>query len=672
MAVLPRCIDILLNLFINVPDCIYNTDEMGKNIVSSLCSIFNLFSKIAGDPSTKNDFIFRSNADIFLSSNNSLKEETISDMCYSLVNLTDKLSFTDNIDNEISKITCAYLRSILSGNQIEDSIQTLFLNSPFYDKIFKLTAREDGPVIMYYLFCQILFAHSYRKKYCEDLSTKYSERLLFNKELDKYQFSLPYEDQVTCSYFVFRYIYLPEEREMHYTIEKNKYDCGFKSAKPMKYKFVEVKKRIDKINNQETYGDKTTSYDHFADRMIKLNLIKTKENKAKHYSLLKFYLLINVIKGRRDVVRSVKSDEKNGFDIIKMLESLDIENFIFDGLPYETANGYHSTILLSEIKKDIEFKDLVVLTSYYIKTMDYLHDTSNAFRVAVDKIIDGPLKIIIPNFQQKIRHITNLNFSKLQKILDKASFSDNVMLQALSLVYIQSIESCLLATNTALQYILKNMKVIALKKNVGIFSHPKWKTGIKFYKIESTYYDMCEVIGGFWPELLPPEDVMEKKFRKYYEIIKRIISESKTPSYNYGQCSSRFLVSMILVCLSADQGRFTNIPRPSYYHSGKNANISSLYDLLSTKKYSIFKHLLIPNLFEAQNECLSGKINNWKLSVKLLVQFNHEIKDTFIPTLKNNPIVGLEQLFFLSEYLYWCFNTLASDPSPLTKKQEET
>lgn len=671
MAVLSRYIDILTNLFVDIPDDIYSTDEMKKNVVSSLYSIFNLFSRIASDPANEKNFIFRSDADIFVNSDKSLKIETISNMCNSLFDLTEKLSFEDSIDNNISKITCAYMRTILSGTPIDDSILTLLENNPYKEEILKLANRLDGQAVMLYLFCQILFAHFYRKKYNIDFSAQQTTRLLFNNELDKYQFSLPYEDQVTCSYFVFRYIYQPEERERQYNNDKNKYDCGFKPEKPMKYKFVEVQKIIDKRNHSESLGDKTTSYNRFAERMMDLNLIKSKKNKSKHYSLLKFYLLINTIKGRRDVVRSEKSNEKYGFDIIKMLESIDIENFVFDGLPYETANGYHSTILLSEIKKDVEFKDLVMRTCFYIKTMEYLKDTSDAIHNAADKIIastSGPLDKPLSTFHQHIKYISDNIFYGFKDTFDQAQVSDNVMLQALSLVYIQAIESCLFATNTALQYILDNMKVIAPEKNVGIFSDSHCKGGIFFYEMESTNLYLRKVIGNIWPELLPPEEDMKKKFEKYFTIIKRHISESKTPSYNYGQCSSRFLVSMILVCLLADQGKFTPIPQPSYYHSGKITKQSTLYELLSTQKYTIFKHLLISNLFEAQNKCLSGEIDNWESSVRLLGQFNHEIINTFISVIKRNPVAGLKQFYSLSEFLYKYFDTIAYDPSPLIVK----
>ena len=678
MAVLPRCIEILTNLFVDIPDDIYSIDDMRKNVVSSLYSIFNLFSRIASDPANENYFIFRSDVDVFTNIDKSLKIETISKMCNSLFDLTEKLSFEDNIDNDISKITCAYLRTRLNDTPIDDSILTLLENNPYKEVIHKLANRLDGPAVMLYLFCQILFAHFYRKKYNEDLSIRFPTRLLFNSELDKYQFSLPYEDQVTGSYFVFRYIYLPEERERQYSDERNKYDCGFKPSKPMKYKHVEVQKIIDerkppeRPDDKTIPGDKTTTYDNFANKMVNLNLIKTKDNQSKHYSLLKFYLLINTIKCRRDVVRSKKSDKKYGFNIIKMLESIDIENFVFDGLPYETVNGYHSTILLSEIKKDVEFKDLIMLTCCYIRTMEYLNAASDTIHNAVEKYFAssfGSQEKPISIFQEKIKKVIDKKFSELKVSFETAPVSDDVMLQALSLVYIQAIESCLLATNTALQYILENMEVIAPEKNVGFFKDQIFNAGISFYEIESTYYYVRKIIGRLGSELLPPEDEIEKKFHKYFTIIKRIISGSKTPSYNFGQCSFRFLVSMILVCLLADQGKFTPIPQPSYYHSGNTTKQSTLYDLLSTKKYTIFKHLLIPNLFEAQNECLSGKIDSWKSNVQLLSLFNREIKDNFIPVLKSNPVVGLKYLYSISEFLYMYFDAITYFLNPITGKE---
>ena len=532
MAVLPRCIDILTNLFIDIPDDIYSIDEMRKNVVSSLYSIFNLFSRIASDPANENYFFFRSDVDVFANSDKSLKNETISNMCNSLFDLTEKLSFEDSIDNDISKITCAYLRTILNGTPIDDSILTLLENNPYKEKVLKLANRLDGQAVMLYLFCQILFAHFYQIKYNEDFYIRFPTRLLFNNELDKYQFSLPYEDQVTCSYFVFRYIYLPEERERQYNNERNKYDCGFKPSKPMKYKQVEVQNIIDERKRSKSLGKKTTSYANFAEKMVNMNLINTKENKSKHYSLLKFYLLINTIKCRRDVVRSKKSDEKYGFDIIKMLESIDIENFVFDGLPYETTNGFHSTILLSEIKKDVEFKDLVMLTCCYIKTMEYLNAASDTIHNTVDRIMAStsvPWEKRISTYQQVIKKICENKSSALKVPFEQATVLDDVMLQALSLVFIQAIESCLFATNMALQYILDNMEVIAPDKNVGLFSDPRCIGWQEFYKIESTYEDLCKVIGLFWPELLPPPEEIEKKFHDYYKIIKRLISESTPP-----------------------------------------------------------------------------------------------------------------------------------------------
>ena len=349
MPILSRLIDILMKLYNDIPDDLYDEEQVRKNVFSSLRSIFMLFKKIASDKKPKHNFIFRSNADTFTRPKDSLKEDAMLLMFKSFLDLTKKLSFEDELDNDIAQNVCDYLLEYL---KTEDScfVEKIRID-PFAQKADELIWRIDCPAIVCCLFCQFLFAHSYRKMYGENLSVKYPDRLLFNSELDKYQFSLPYEDQVTCSYFVYRYIYLPEERERQYSDTRNKYDCGYKSSKPMKYKFTEVNKIIAAMNDSDTPGDNTTSYNNFVGKITKLNLLKSKKGKSKNYSLLKLYLLVRKIKHRRDVVRSAISNDTYGFDIFKMLNTLDIENFIFDGLPYQTVNGFHSTLLLSEIKK---------------------------------------------------------------------------------------------------------------------------------------------------------------------------------------------------------------------------------------------------------------------------------------------------------------------------------
>ena len=49
MPILPRLIDILLKLYNDIPDDVYDEEQVRKNVFSSLRSIFTLFKKIASD-----------------------------------------------------------------------------------------------------------------------------------------------------------------------------------------------------------------------------------------------------------------------------------------------------------------------------------------------------------------------------------------------------------------------------------------------------------------------------------------------------------------------------------------------------------------------------------------------------------------------------------------------
>lgn len=386
MAVLPRCIKILINLFKSIPDDVYDEDQIQTGISSSLYQINFAISKTARLPRiNERNFIFGNNIEYYINENNKQSEQAQTERLWNLFNNTRELQFIDKIDNEISKKVCSYFITYFSLKEgIKKYTDYSDITHQFTEKSFghiipEFKDRKDYPVILCYLFCQILFAHSYRKVYNEELSIKYPSRLLFNNELDKYQFSLPYEDQVTCSYFVYRYIYLPEERERQYT-ERNKYDCGFHSSEPKKYSFAEVNKTLANITNQENVSKKTTSFSRFAQKMNNLNIIKECKNKSKNYGLLKLYMLFKKIKNRRDVVRSKKSGDNYGFDILKMLKNIELENYTFDKLPYHTANGYHCTILVSEIKKDIELCDLVTLTSYYVMSNSYLYQIDKLYK----------------------------------------------------------------------------------------------------------------------------------------------------------------------------------------------------------------------------------------------------------------------------------------------------
>lgn len=639
MPILPRLIDILLKLYNDIPDDVYDEEQVRKNVFSSLRSIFTLFKKIASDKKQKHNFIFRSNAEIFTRPKDSLKEEALLLMFQSLLNLTKKLSFEDELDNDIAQNVCDYLLKYL---KTEDPC---FVEKnridPFAQKADELIWRIDCPAIVCCLFCQILFAHSYRKMYSENLSVKYPDRLLFNSELDKYQFSLPYEDQVTCSYFVYRYIYLPEERDRQYSDTRNKYDCGYKSSKPMKYKFTEVNKIIAAMNNSDTPGDNTTSYSNFVGKIAKLNLIKSKKGKSKNYSLLKLYLLVRKIKHRRDVVRSAISNDTYGFDIFKMLNTLDIENFIFDGLPYQTVNGFHSTLLLSEIKKDVDFKNLVLLTKNYIMAMDHLFESIDLIYDKVRNVKRNQLETLSNELHKVFANMDVTHMVQCQ-MSDNATTED-VMQQALALVYLQANESCMLSMRAAFQYIFENMDIIASDKFVGIFEN-KGKSSVLFNNIKKNYPFIIVVIENHWSDLLPPKKELTPQIKAYHKIIINFINESKTPSYNEGRCSFRFLLSMVLVCLLAEKNSFKSIPRQSYYHSGQIANSTNLYDLLKTRRHSPFKHILVSNLFETFNDSISGRIVSKKMYIKLIIQYYNEFLEKTIPQLKNDPVEGLKLL----------------------------
>ena len=49
MPILPRLIDILMKLYNDIPDDLYDEEQVRKNVFSSLRSIFMLFKKIASD-----------------------------------------------------------------------------------------------------------------------------------------------------------------------------------------------------------------------------------------------------------------------------------------------------------------------------------------------------------------------------------------------------------------------------------------------------------------------------------------------------------------------------------------------------------------------------------------------------------------------------------------------
>ena len=661
MAVLPRCIIILTNLFKSVPDDIYSDDQNHIIIYSSLQRIYNTVSKIAKASQTnERNFIFGNKINDFIGKEYDQSYQSIIERLSQLFSCTRELKFNDDIDNEISGKVCSFfIENFLKledkfdcKNYSESLIKNHESETSFNNLMAELKDRNDYLVILCYLFCQILFAHFYRKAYNEELTIQYPDRLLFNQELDRYQFSLPYEDQVTCSYFVYRYIYLPEERERQYA-DRNKYDCGYHSSQPIKCSFRELNNIIDSSSHADGVTKLNTSYDNFVKKLLDLNVIKNCDNKSKNYGLLKLYMLFKKIKNRRDVVRSIKSNDKYGFDFFKMLNLIDIENFVFDDLPYKTTNGKHCIIVQSEIKKDIEFCDLVYITSRYTMSMTTLFNTLNSFDKIFERFFKNPLKenedelrknineFRVP-FRSMIDYYRRDNMVKIRK----AIFSEDVIQHFLSLIYIQSIEAGLKTMISIYHYVIKNNEIISPQNNYGIFADDQTcGLPVSLFNISQFYDEICEVMKYYWPDLLPTEEEREKKFGEYFKIIKDFCSEVKTPSYSHEKCTARFLIATILVCLKADKGYFEPIPEQSFYHSGQRAKSISLYDLLKSNHYSTFKIAMISILFEAVNKGLSGNFDAMVHSCAYGKYYYEYILNHFIQIQKENPKEGLVRLY---------------------------
>ncbi len=685
MAVLPRCIKILTNLFKSVPDNIYSVDQMFTVISSSLQRIYNTITKIAKSPqANERNFIFGNKIKDFIGKDYDQSEKSIIDRVSKLFSYTRELKFSDEIDNEISGKVCSFfIKYFLEiedkydcKNESESLIKNHKCQTIFDELMVGLKDRNDYSVILCYLFCQILFAHFYRKAYNEELTIQYPDRLLFNEKLDQYQFSLPYEDQVTCSYFVYRYIYLPEERERQYT-DRNKYDCGYHSSKPIKCSFKELNNIIDSSSNADGVTKLNTSYDNFVNKLRDLNVIKNCDNKSKNYGLLKLYMLFKKIKNRRDVVRSVRSNDKYGFDFFKMLNSIDIENFVFDDLPYKTTNGKHCIMIQSEVKKDIEFCDLVHTTRCYIDSMSHLRE---ALKV-IEKIFNM-LYVISINQRKKtldkmasyFREALDIVFSSYfydnKEKMDNDIFSEDVMQNFLSLIYIQAIEASLNMMISIFQYVINNSEIIVPNSTRGILADRKvYAFPVSYAEISDSYNKISEVIGNFWSGLISKEEGVERKFGKYFKIIKKIHDEIKTPSYSHDECTFRFMISAILVCLMAENGVFKPIPQKSYYHSGQRVKSISLYDLLKSNQYSTFKIAMFSTLFEFVNSGLSGEFDKKLYIFYFELCYYNCILNNFIPIQKDKPKEGLVRLYNITKELLEFINCWRSKIPYLFLKQ---
>lgn len=638
MAITLHFIEILKRLFQDVPDDIYDEDENSTNITSSLNSINNAIIKIAKNcKDNGGQFIFGEDMiDQFAEQKEVQSNEATGDRIDFLIQRTCDLEFRDEKDNNISGAVGDYLAKFVrraTNDKPEFNPPCTDLFEPLFGDFAK---RDDFPVIATYLFCQILFSHFYRKKYNRELSETDRNQLLTNEELDKYQFSLPYEDQVTCSYFVYRYIYLPEEREKLYT-EKNKYDCGYRSSKHKIYKFAEVNRIIDELNHSEYPTDKSTEFDTFKKKLVDLNLIQKQGKLSKNQYLLKLFLLTNKIKSRRDVVRAEKTDERYGFDVLKMFKSVHVENFKFDGLPYVTKNGFHSTILISEIKKDLDYVDVVRLTSYCIKSMRYIDYAKDFF-----------LETIPHNQKNDFEHLFNECYGCT---IDTPTLSENVLKQVLSLIYIQSIEAAIAVTIDELSYFQENLHIFVSEDMHGclkVFDHP-----IKTKLTPEDYQIIFIIIKKIRPELLPLEADAMRMVQKVKRIIDGFISANLSETYNYGGCTLRFMISMVYVCLLVEKHLLPPLPKQKYYHSGQDNKPIDLNALIKSERNSIFKIAFCATIFEGVNKILCGD-SEYTQNVDLTIWYFKKIQKGIIPMLKRNPLEGLNNICGMSIKFYDC------------------
>ena len=545
-----------------------------------------------------------------------------------------ELKFENSNDDDISNAVCHYLISYINNVTNSKSRYKSPINMDIASIFQELSIRNDFPVIVTCSFYQILFAHFFYKKYNTNLTLDFSGGILFSEKLDNYQFSLPYEDQVTCSYFVFRYLYTPEEREKNYKlITTNKFK-------------------------------KTSSFDNFLDNIAKLHITNNKNPNEQFIHHIKLYSIYQKLIGTRNVLRNKKQNEKYGFNFITMLNQDNIENYIYDALPYDTINGFHCTILLSELKKEIDFANVIKITAYYVKAMSNLNQTlktiDNSF-VLLDSFL---MKYLFKNYNSLINHYYNVwlfakcNFAKLP-------FKEDVFPHTLSLMYIKSIASSVKNMQNVFSFLLDNIGVINTDKYIRTLYDKKYSKKLYFDKIsEDTFKEVQNVIQQYWPDLLPTKNVREK-FMKIFSMILDIEGESKSDSYNHKKCTLRFFVSMVLVFLLADKELFSPLPEQCYYHMGKNKKIVTINDLLKTKRYSVFKNTLLSCLFQEINMLLEGETQHIKY-VELGKKY-YDLIQEIICCLKYNPIEDLHELCRISyDFICRLYQTLADTYSNLT------
>lgn len=741
MELIKKFIGILTNLFEKVPEDTYLEEEIATIVFSSINTFYNAVLKYtnendkdSGNPSFQNNENFSTE-----------QECKVEEKLDYLFQLSDEKNTDMDIHISLESL-CEYLNNFLKS--LTESKQIYTCPKGIIDNAFSgLTNRKDFPVIVLYAFYQMVFNVLF-------LELR-GERLLFNDELQKYQFSLPYEDQVTFSYFVFRYMFTPEDRERLYNNNfSHKYDCGnnlqgkfnfrdifillsttaeenaqnTREEETKKYiNLTELKnalntilykikekddidaknlKKVNKIlnllyNNCKNHcdnskndcididyiinyvedslysdskmqnssdnesesitiekkvhnkvlhyfdkieGDKSSSFGNFIKELKELNILSNAKHPSSDHSVLKLFYLTYLFKEGRFVNKNVTD---NKFSIFKMLEKNDVENFTYDDLPNDTTNGFYSTILFSEIKKDIGFEDVVRLTSYYVKSMSLLANIMETIKTDFRK---GSLKI----FSKRSAHysIFMSNFLNTYKSIKIEStyntISNNVIVPFLALLYLNSIEACLESTKQVNSYLADNEIAILSLGNYGFLEKLKHMPPVYFSEINSTKLmkNVCDTIEKIDKELLPSTNNRNSVMSKIFKNILDIENGAKSHSFNQGNCTFGFFISMVIVSLLTTKKRFSLLPEQKYYRSRTQPKIKTLCHLISDVRNSIFKNSIITCLFEEVNSWLSGKTFDFKHFGIIYEYFDIFYK--IIQILKNNPEEGLERLVKIS------------------------
>lgn len=740
MALAKRFIGILSSLFSSLPDDVIISDSKLCNQVyseydieniafSSLHTVYNVICKLAKNK--KYSQIFSNNRNGYNAENSNrffLKIEGGELLIF--FDSVRKLQFDDELDNRFKNEVCDYLYSYITA-VLYGSDPLKVKQERMKDLPDVLKKRRDYLIIITYAFYQILFAHFHHLYYGIELDDLRNNYLLFNKELNDYQFSLPYEDQVTCSYFVFRYIYTPEERNYLYNKNpRHKYDCGnhlqgsfsyleisklFNSSQkdsqnsqnniPKNLSYDDIKKQLsiisqrmcekiqksnsdsddlagsklhvvhdtlnwaDKIVDKEKekynnakldckrldalikpfnsmlektemeerkaldleakkikvkieaikkilqwlgckrenpkykQGDKSSSFGHFIDDLRKINIHTNAVKPANDHAVLKLYYLIKSMK--EGLFFGQNSTKK--FDIFKTLNNNDIENFVYDDFNNETTNGFYTTIVCSEIKKDIGYLDTFKLTRHYVKSMNFLNDIMISIK---EDYLSNSTSILFSNYCRHIKCYKELSLA--YSILPKSTFPNNsssIMQSFLALLYLNSIDACLETTIKVNSFIINNEEKLFPFEKRGVFKEAKFLEPIFFDRIcsDETYKKVCSAIECISKDLLPPTKNRKKYIMKLLDEILMFENDTQTKSYNQNNCTLRFLASMVWTLMLTRKGLISDLPNNKYYRHRTQSNIKNLRSLFSDSRYSIFKKSIFTSLFEEVNNYFSEK-----------------------------------------------------------------